>query len=80
VFLAAGLACWGSGGIRRLVMRKRPPVKFDANTTFPAFIAVWIMALAVWAVPGPGRLVLLAPVVIGAVWAFVRLRRSGRRK
>lgn len=80
VFLAAGLACWAVGGFGVWFMRKRPPVRFDANTTFPAFIAVWIMGVAIWAVPGPGRLVLLAPVIIGAVWAFVRLRHSARRK
>jgi hypothetical protein len=47
------------------------------GVSFAAVMALLIMGLAVWAVPGAGRLVLLAPVVAGAGWAFLKLRRSG---
>ena len=39
-------------------------------------VAILIMGLAVWAVPYPGRLVLLAPVILGAVIAIWRIRQS----
>lgn len=48
---------------------------FPSNS-FSFFMALLIMALAVWALPGNTRLVLVLPVVLGAVWAFWKLRRS----
>jgi hypothetical protein len=45
--------------------------------SFSAGMALLVMALAVWAVPGWGRLVLLAPLIAGVGWALFRLRRSG---
>jgi hypothetical protein len=44
--------------------------------SFSGGMALLIMALAFWAVPGWGRLVLLAPVLAGIGWAFLRLRRA----
>jgi hypothetical protein len=40
-------------------------------------MAVLTMALAVYSVPGAGRAVFLAPGFLGALWAALRLRRSG---
>ena len=45
--------------------------------SFSLGMALLVMALAVWAVPGWGRLVLVAPVIAGAGWALFSLRRSG---
>jgi len=45
--------------------------------SFSGAMALLIMGLAVWAVPGWGKLVLLTPIIIGAGWALIRLRRSG---
>jgi len=38
-------------------------------------IAVLVMCLAIYAVPFPGSLILIGAVVLGAVWALLRLRR-----
>jgi hypothetical protein len=46
------------------------------SVSFAAVMALLIISVAVWAVPGAGRLVMLAPVVGGAGWAYVKLRRS----
>jgi len=45
--------------------------------SFSGGMALLIMGLAVWAVPGWGRLVLVAPIIAGTGWALLRLRRSG---
>jgi hypothetical protein len=39
----------------------------------PLLMAILLMALVVWAVPGNARLLLVLPVVIGAAWAIWRL-------
>ncbi len=46
------------------------------STSFSLFMAIAIMALAVWALPGYTRFVLILPAALGAVWAVVKLRRS----
>lgn len=85
IFFAAVLACWAIGGLGAWFMRRRPVPSGDSNpgpatTWFSVLMVLLIMGLAIWAVPGTGRLVLLAPVVLGAVWAVTRLRRSEGRK
>jgi hypothetical protein len=42
---------------------------------FSLFMAILIMCLAVWSVPYPGRLVLLAPAALGAAIAIWRIRQ-----
>jgi hypothetical protein len=37
-----------------------------------------VMGVAIAAIPGWSRLVFLIPAAGGAVWAFVRARRSGK--
>ena len=48
--------------------------------SFSLLIAILIMGLVVWAVPGNARLVLVLPVLLGAAWAFWRLRRPSTFK
>ena len=38
-------------------------------------MAVLVMCLAVYAVPFPGSLILIGAGVVGALWAFFRIRR-----
>ena len=57
-----------SGYVMRRRIRRIP---------FSLVMAVLVMCLAVWAVPGWGRLVLVAPVLAGAAGAFWMLRHSG---
>lgn len=45
-------------------------------TSFPLLMAILIMILAVWAVPGYARLVLIISTILGAGLAFFKLRRS----
>ena len=81
VFFAAVLACWAIGGLGAWFMRRRRAPSGDSNrgsatASFSALMVLLILGLAVWSVPGTGRLLLLAPIVLGAAWAFMRLRRS----
>jgi hypothetical protein len=83
VFFAGSLACWSIAGLGIWFMRPtrdsadRVPV--GGGLAFSLFMALGVMTVAVWAVPGAGRLILLAPVVLGAAWAVARLRRAGSR-
>jgi hypothetical protein len=43
---------------------------------FALFMAVAVMILAVAALPGMLRVALLVPAFLGAVWAFLKLRRA----
>ena len=84
VFFAAVLACWAIGGLGAWFMRRHRAPSGNSNrraatVSFSVFIMLLIMGLAVWSVPGAGRLVLLAPVALGAAWAFTCLRRSEGR-
>ena len=81
VFFAAVLACWAIGGLGAWFMRRRRAPSGDSNrgsatASFSVLMVLLILGLAVWSVPGTGRLLLLAPIVLGAAWAFMRLRRS----
>jgi hypothetical protein len=85
LFFAAVLACWAIGGLGVWFMRRRrapsgSSTRGSASALFSVLMVLLIMGLAVWSVPGTGRLVLLAPIVLGAVWAFARARRSEGRK
>jgi hypothetical protein len=85
VFFSAILACWAIGGLGAWFMRRRraPSSKGTrgrVTVSFSVLMVFLIMGLAVWSVPGAGRLVLLAAVVLGAGWAFKRVRRSEGRK
>lgn len=44
--------------------------------SFPTLIAVAVMILAIIALPGWSRLVLLVPAAFGALWSILRLRRG----
>ena len=44
--------------------------------SFSAFMAVLIMALAGWALPGYSRLILIVPTLLGTGWAILKLRRE----
>jgi hypothetical protein len=46
------------------------------SQSFSLFMAIIIMALAIWALPGNMRVVLVVPVVLGAIVAFRKLRGS----
>jgi hypothetical protein len=46
------------------------------STSFSLFMAIILMMLAVWGVPGYAKLVLFVPAMLGAGWAFFKLRRS----
>ena len=85
VFFAAVLACWAIGGLGAWFMRRRRAPSGNSNrgptsASFSVLMVLLIMSLAVWSVPGTGRLVFLAPVVLGAAWAVMRLRRAEDRK
>jgi hypothetical protein len=85
IFFSAILACWAIAGLGAWFMRRRPAASRNSNrgratVSFAAVMVFLIMGLAVWSVPGAGRLVLLAPVVLGAAWALTRLWRSEGRK
>src|SRR5262249_31828108 len=73
ILVAAALIVSGLGA----TLASRGLAAGGQDSTFSGFMAVVIMALAVWAVPGWGRLVLLAPIVAGAGWAIFTLRHSG---
>ena len=45
--------------------------------SFSGLMALLIMGLAIWAVPGWAKLVLVAPVIVGAGWAIYNIRRTG---
>jgi len=80
-FFTAGLACWALAALGVWFMRKESPLRYYVGTvSFSPFMAVLIMGLAIWAVPGWGKLPLLGAAILGALWAFVRLRRSEGRK
>jgi hypothetical protein len=85
IFFSAILACWAIGGLGAWFMRRRPAAPGNSNPgratlSFSVLMVFLIMALAVWSVPGAGRVLLLAPVILGAAWALARLRRSESRK
>jgi hypothetical protein len=58
---------------RRVVGRSAPPMQ-----AFPLFMALAIMILAVWALPSGARPILGAAILLGAIWAAVRL--AGQRR
>ena len=73
VLVASGLILMGLAApivTRRLRWR-------SSELYFSGGMAALVMGLAVWAVPGWARLLLLAPVVLGLGWALLRLRSSG---
>jgi hypothetical protein len=72
------LGC-GGGGSMVHASSKDGRMTLPSNS-FSLFMAILIMALAVWALPGNTRLVLVLPVVLGAAWAFWKLRRSHRSR
>jgi hypothetical protein len=85
VFFAAVLACWAIGGLGAWFMRRHRAPSGNSKrglgtTSFFVLMVLLIMGLAVWSVPGTGRLVLLAPVLLGATWAITRLWRSEGRE
>ena len=85
IFFSAILACWAIGGLGAWFMRRRPKVHGNSNPgratlSFSVLMVLLIMGLAVCSVPGAGKVVLLAPVILGAAWALARVRRSESRK
>ena len=80
VFFSAALGCWAIGGLGVWFMRdRRQSTKHNVGsvaTHFALVVIVLVMGLAMFSVPGPGQLLLLASGVLGAVWAVVRLRRG----
>lgn len=84
VFFSVAFGCWAIGGLGVWLMRdRRYATKHNMGQVvlfFSLVMALLIMGLAVWAVPGTGKLVLLTPAVLGAAWAFMRLRRSAGGK
>ena len=69
------------GGILvAVVMRGRGGVVSSGLPTqaFPLFMAVAIIMLAVWALPSGARPMLGAAILLGAIWAAVRLARQRR--
>jgi hypothetical protein len=80
-FFTAGLVCWALAALGVWLMGKESSLRYYVGTvSFSPFMAVVVMALAIWAVPGWGKLPLLGAAILGACWAVVRLRRLEVRK
>ena len=75
----AGIVALG-GIVAAAVVRNRHEVGRSPvpSQTFPLFMALAIMGLAVWALPSGARPVLGAATLLGAIWAAVRLTRQRR--
>jgi hypothetical protein len=50
----------------------------NAVDHFALLIAIAVMILAIAALPGRSRMILVVPAALGAIWAAVRIRRSPR--